>query len=150
MAKSEQREIAKILFLSGYSQKEIAVKLKVSEVTISKWSKKENWDSLKKNLLASKNERLSELYNELAALNKSIKNRKEGERFASSKEADVRRKLIRDINDLETKYNVGSTISIARDFVNFCKDIDFDFSMKAVEYFDSFINHTIEKQKWQE
>lgn len=149
MAKTELREVAKVLFMQGYTQKEIAGKIKVSEVTISRWAKEDNWDNLKKNLVNSKSERLSELYDELAEFNKMIKCREKGERFPNSKEADVRRKLIRDIADLERKYNIGQTTTIARDFVTFCRDMDFEFAQKANEYFDLFINHQIEKQKWQ-
>lgn len=149
MAKTELREVAKVLFMQGYTQKEIAGKIAVSEQTISKWSKSDHWDNLKKNLVNSKSERLSELYDELAAFNTMIKIRPEGLRFPNSKEADVRRKLIRDIADLERKYNIGQTTTIARDFITFCRDIDFDFAQKANEYFDLFINHQIEKQKWQ-
>lgn len=149
MAKTELREVAKVLFMQGYTQKEIAAKITVSEQTISKWSKTDHWDNLKKNLVNSKTERLSELYDELMALNAMIKTRNEGFRFPNSKEADIRRKLIRDIADLERKYNIGQTTVIARDFITFCRDIDFDFSQKANEYFDLFINHQIDKQKWQ-
>lgn len=149
MAKTELREVAKVLFMQGYTQKEIAAKITVSEQTISKWSKTDHWDNLKKNLVNSKTERLSELYDELMALNAMIKTRDEGFRFPNSKEADIRRKLIRDIADLERKYNIGQTTVIARDFITFCRDIDFDFSQKANEYFDLFINHQIDKQKWQ-
>ncbi len=149
MAKTELREVAKVLFMQGYTQKEIAAKINVSEQTISKWSKTDHWDNLKKNLVNSKTERLSELYDELMALNAMIKTREEGFRFPNSKEADIRRKLIRDIADLERKYNIGQTTVIARDFITFCRDIDFDFSQKANEYFDLFINHQIDKQKWQ-
>ena len=149
MAKTELREVAKVLFMQGYTQKEIAAKINVSEQTISKWSKTDHWDNLKKNLVNSKTERLSELYDELMALNAMIKTREEGFRFPNSKEADIRRKLIRDIADLERKYNIGQTTVIARDFITFCRDIAFDFSQKANEYFDLFINHQIDKQKWQ-
>lgn len=149
MAKTELRQVAKVLFMQGYTQKEIAKKLSVSEATISKWAKEDHWDNLKKNLINSKSERLSELYDELAAFNQMIKSRDITMRFPNSKEADVRRKLIRDIADLERKYNIGQTTTIARDFVTFCRDIDFEFAQKANEYFDLFINHQIEKQKWQ-
>jgi len=149
MAKTQLREVAKVLFMQGYTQKEIACKIAVSEQTISKWSKADHWENLKKNLVNSKSERLSELYDELMAFNMMIKNREEGFRFPTSKEADVRRKLIRDISELERKYNIGQTTVIARDFVTFCRDIDLDFAQKANEYFDLFINHQIEKQKWQ-
>jgi len=149
MAKTELKEVAKILFLQGMDQKEIALKLGVSEVSMSRWKKDGNWDSLKTNLLNSKTERLSELYDELAAFNMMIKSKPEGKRFPEKGEADTRRKLIRDISDLERKYNIGQTTVIARDFVNFSKDLDFEFAKRANDMFDLFINHQIEKQKWQ-
>ncbi len=148
MANEERKEVAKILFLQGYTQKEIAAKLGVSTQSLTAWRKKGNWDVLKKNLLNSKNERLSELYDELAEFNKMIKE-KEGYKVADSRQADARRKLLTDIEALERKYNIGQTTTIARDFVQFAKDIDFEFSQKALSYFDAFINHLIEKQKWQ-
>lgn len=151
MAKKELEEIAKTYFIrDGLTQKEIARKINVSEQTLSRWSKKGFWDDLRRNIVNSKTERLNELYCELAALNKTIKNRTEGSRYATSKEADIRRKLIRDIADLEKKYNIAQTTVIARDYVIFCKDIDFDFAVKASDYFDAFIHNLINKQKWQE
>ena len=148
MAKSDLNEVAKILYIQGYNQKEIAAKLNVSTVTMNKWANNGKWKTIKTNLLSSKNERLSELYEELAEFNKMIKEKKDY-KVASSKEADARRKLIKDISELERKYNIGQTISIGRDFSLFVKDIDFEFSQKAVTYFDSFINHQIDRQKWQ-
>jgi len=150
MTKKEQfGDVALLLFMQGYKQKEISNKLKLSEVTISRWAKDGNWDTLKKGVLTSKNKRISELYDELAEFNAMIQSREEGQRFPTSKEADARRKIIRDISDLEKKYNIGQTTVVARDFVLFVKDLDFDFSQKATEYFDLFINDQINKQKWQ-
>lgn len=143
------REIAQMLFLQGYLQKEIAVKLGISEQTITRWGKEDNWKHKKTNILMSKNNRLSELYEELAEFNKMIRE-KEGYKVASSKEGDARRKLIKDISELERKYNIAQTTVIARDFILFTSDMDFDFAQKANGYFDLFINDLINKQKWQE
>lgn len=148
------REVAKTLFMQGISQSEIADKLSVSKVSISRWAKEENWDVLKKNLVNSKSERLSELYDELAALGASIKSRPEGERFPTSKEADIRRKIIKDISELETKYNIAEASVIGRDFTLFCRDLTQDedteltFAKRVNDIFELFIDHLIEKQKW--
>jgi transcriptional regulator with XRE-family HTH domain len=147
--KTELRQVAKILFMQGFQQKEIAVKTGISAVSVNRWAKEDHWETLKKNLVNSKSERLSELYDELAALNAAIKNQPEGQRYPDAKQAHSRRLLIRDIADLERKYNIGQTTTIARDFVMFCKDIDFEFSQKANDYFDLFITNQIERQKWQ-
>ena len=70
--KSKQKEIARILYLQDYRQKDIADKLGVAENTVCRWAKTEAWDSLKKNLLNSKYQRLAELYNELEEFNRMI------------------------------------------------------------------------------
>jgi uncharacterized protein YjcR len=148
-SKRDDRNIAQMLYLQGMLQKEIALKLSRSEKTISSWKNEDNWDYKKTNIMMSRNDRLSELYQELAEFNRKIQD-KEDYKVADSKEADARRKLIKDIRELETKYNVAETISIGRDFCNYLKDIDFDFAMQVMESYEGFVNQTIQKQKWQE
>ena len=148
MAKRELREVAQVLFMQGYIQKEIALKLKVSETTVSKWAKEDNWKHKKTNILMSRDNRLSELYEELAEFNRMIK-AKDDYKIATSKEADARRKLIKDIKELETSYNIAETIQIGRDFTIYLKDLDFDFATQVLESYEGFVNHIIEKQKWQ-
>lgn len=142
------RRVAQELFYEGLSQKAIALKLEVSENTISEWSKKDNWKSKKDNIILSKDTRLSELYEELKEFNRMIQE-KEDYKVASSKEADARRKLIRDIKELETSYNIAETIQIGRDFTTYLKDLDYDFATQVLESYEGFVNHIIEKQKWQ-
>jgi DNA-binding transcriptional regulator LsrR (DeoR family) len=152
---THNREIAKILFMQGFLQQEISEKIGVSKVSVCRWSKEEHWETLKKNLVNSKTERLSELYDELAALNLTIKSRESGQRFPLPKEADIRRKIIKDISDLETKYNVAEASVIARDFTLFCRDMtqgndkELVFAKEVNNLFELFIDHLIEKQKWQ-
>lgn len=149
MAKKDLREVAQILFMQGFIQKEIALKLGVSENTVSKWSREDNWKDKKSNILMSKDSRLSEMYEELAEMNKAIRDKKEN-KFANQKEATARRMLIKDIKELETKYNIAETIQIGKDFTTFLKDLDFDLAMQVLNSFDGFVNHIIQKQKWQE
>ena len=149
MAKENLKEIAKVLYLQGYKQKDIAAKLSVSENTVTRWVKTESWDTLKKNLLTSKYQRLAELYAELEETNRMIKE-KEGYKVATSKEADARRKLIADITQLESKYNIGQVTTIAREYTEFLRQIDYDFASQALTYFEAFIEQLLEKQKWQE
>lgn len=148
MAKEQLKEVAKVLFLQDYKQKDIAAKLNVSENTVTRWAKEGCWANLKKNLLNSKYTRLAELYDELEETNKMIRE-KEGYKVANSKEADARRKLIADIAELETKYNIGQVTTIARDYVNFIRQIDFEFAQQSLTYLEAFVEQLMEKQKWQ-
>lgn len=145
---TQLRQVAQALFYQGCEQKEIARRIDVSENTLSKWSQKDNWKTKKENIIMSRDSRLSELYEELAEHNKMIRE-KPGYKIANSKEADARRKCIRDIKELETAFNIAEAIQIGRDFTSYAKEIDFEAAMKILEMYDGFINHLIEKKKWQ-
>ena len=148
--RQQQREVAQLLYLSGsLRQKEIALKLGVSENTVSRWAKADNWDTLKTNLLTAKKQRLSELYNELKEFNRMIAE-KDGYKVADSKEADARRKLITDIKELETKYSLAQTITIGEDFCELVKQVDYTLAERVMELYNGFINAKIEENKWQE
>lgn len=147
---NNNRELAQVLFLQGGLQKkEIAEKMGVSQQTITNWAKADNWDALKKNLLTGKKRILSQLYDELGEFNRMIQER-EGYKVATSKEADARRKLIKDIKDLETKYSIAQTTQVAMDFCDFLKPLDMDLAKTVTDYFSAFIQEQVEKQKWQE
>lgn len=74
--KQVEKDFAKILFVNDYvTQKEIAIRLKVSEKTVGKWCKDGNWDSLKTSMLVTKDNQLTALYEQLEIKNKEIKNR---------------------------------------------------------------------------
>lgn len=147
--KNNNRELAQVLFLQGGMQKkDIAEKLGVSQQTITTWAKADNWDALKKNLLTGKQQILAQLYDELEEFNRMIKE-KDDYKVATSREADARRKLIKDIKDLETKYNIAQTTQVAMDFCEFLKPVDYNLAQSMVEYFNAFIQDQVEKQKWQ-
>lgn len=142
-----KRQIARTLFVQGgMTQKEIASKLEVTEQTISRWAKKDHWDELKKNVMSGKQEILRSLYTELQKLQTIIE---EDGGVADSKQADIRRKLITDIRQLETRFSVSQTVQVGMDFCEFLKEIDFELAGKISQYFQAFIDEQIEKQKWQ-
>lgn len=147
--KDNRQELAEILFMQGYMQKEIAKMVGAAELTVSRWAKADNWEERRKRTLNGKNHRLAELYDELAEFNKMIAER-DGYKIATSKEADVRRKLIRDIADLESKYNIAQTTTIARDFVMFLRREDAELAEIVLKHFDAFINDIVQHAKWQD
>lgn len=140
MDREAKKELAKMYYLRGLTvQKELAAKVGVTEKTIGKWIKDEKWDDLKLNIPMVKQEQLQKLLRELAALNQSIEDREEGQRFATSKEADVRRKLVADIKDLEEDASVADTISVAMAFTKWVSQDDLELSRRLSDLFDSFI-----------
>lgn len=64
--KQVERDLAKVLFVNdNVSQKEIALRLKISEKTVGKWVKDGGWEKLKVSMLITKDNQLTGLYKQL-------------------------------------------------------------------------------------
>lgn len=64
---------------------------------------------------------------------------------ATSKEADVIVKITSSIQKLENETSLGSIIEVAKDFIEFVREIDFEKSKDVTVLFDSFINSKMNK-----
>lgn len=139
--KERLQEHAKLLYTRDNItiQKELAERVGVTEKTIGEWIKDLGWEKLKRNFILTREEQLANLLDELEELNAAIKNKKEGERFADSKEANVRRFLIRDIKDLETKALLPEIISSLTQFLDFIRRNNFEDTKLIACYVDAFI-----------
>lgn len=131
---------AKILIVrEKLSQKEAAKLAGVSTVTMSKWYKAEGWGKLQRNFLLTREEQMGALLNELVAINEHILTKPEGERFADSKLGDVRRKLVKDIKELETKAALPEIIHACTGLLEFIRKVDLEVAQELSKYVDSFI-----------
>ncbi len=140
----QKREWALLLFTKeNLDQKEIAAKVGVSEVTISKWKQKYHWEELKVSITITKEEQLKNLYRQIAELNKSIASREEGKRFATSTEADSIAKLANAIDKMETDIGLSDIISTIKSFLSWLRKLDLPKAQELVPLFDSFIKTKI-------
>ena len=132
---------AKVLFTrDGVTTiKELSFQVGISEKTIGKWINEEGWQKLQKNFLLTREQEMANMLDELAELNKHIKNKPEGMRFADSKEGDVRRKLTKDIKELETSANLPEIIHVCKNVLDFIRKIDLTEAQKFSKYIDSYI-----------
>ncbi|TZF81812.1 transcriptional regulator [Pedobacter sp. BS3] len=132
---------AKILYTrEGLTlQKELAQRVGVSENTISKWVIEGKWESLKKNFLLTREERMSDLLDELTEIQEFIKNQPEGRRFADSKLGDVRRKLIKDIKELETNASREEIIHALTKLIQFVRPENLNDARIITQWADVFI-----------
>ncbi len=136
----QKRDWALLLYTKeNLEQKEIALKVGVSEVTISKWKKKYHWEELKVSITITKEEQLKNLYRQIAELNKNIASRDEGERYATSKEADSITKLANAIEKMETDIGLSDIVSTVKRFLAWLRKFDLEKAQELVPLFDSFI-----------
>ena len=74
MKNLEKKELAGALYTkSQLNRKQIATQVGTTEKTLRKWIEEENWDAIKDSLQITRPQLLQESYQQLAAINKKIK-----------------------------------------------------------------------------
>jgi len=142
--RKQKKELAKMLYLYELlTQKEIAQRVEISEVTLSKWINTEGWESHKVSITMTKEEQLKNLYQQLAAINNAILQKEEGKRFASASEADTITKLANAIEKMETDTGIAEIVSVSKKFLNWVRKFDLKKAQEIGPVFDAFIKDCI-------
>jgi len=121
------------------TQKELAQKVGISEQTMGKWIRDEGWEKLKANFVLTRQEQMANLLNELSELNAFILKKPAGLRFADAKEGDVRRKLVKDIKELETKALLPDVIHACVGLLEFVRKINLSTAQELSKYVDGYV-----------
>lgn len=143
-----KKEHAKLLFTQEkLSQKEIAERVNVSEQTITKWVNANNgeWRRLRQNLIVTKKEQLSRIYEQLDEITEEVQKREKGKRYVNSKEADILVKLTAAAKNLETETSLAEIIEVVMRFLNWMRPVDLEKAKEFSGYFDGFIKDQLKK-----
>jgi transcriptional regulator with XRE-family HTH domain len=143
-----KKEHAKLLFTQEkLSQKEIAERVNVSEQTITKWVNANNgeWRRLRQNLIVTKKEQLSRIYEQLDEITEEVQKREKGKRYVNSKEADILVKLTAAAKNLETETSLAEIIEVGMRFLNWMRPVDLEKAKEFSGYFDGFIKDQLKK-----
>ncbi len=145
MTNEQKKDLARLMYVSEptSSQKEVASRVGVSEQTMSKWVREDQWDKLRRSKLASRQQELANAYLQLEELNTKIMARAQGSRFPDSKEADTLLKLSAHIRNLETKMNVAVIMDVGIHFVDYVRSVAPDKSADVLDLYDSFMKHVV-------
>jgi len=139
----DKRDHAKLLFIhEQLNQKEIAARIKVSEVTISKWANADSWDGLRVSITITKEEQLKNLYRQLAEMNKAIAER-DDKKYASSAEADAISKLATAIDKMESDVGIADIVSVAKKFLTWLRKFDLVKAQEMTPLFDAFVKDNL-------
>lgn len=139
--KQRLQEYAKLLYVRENisSQTELAQKVGVTVKTIAQWINDGNWERYKRNLVLTRNEQMALLLEELEELNSVIQNKEQGKRYADYKESNIRRNLIKDIKELETKASVSEAINALTGFLNFMRSQNLEKAQEVSHWVDVYI-----------
>ena len=139
----DKRDHAKLLFIhEQLSQKEIAARIKVSEVTVSKWANADSWDGLRVSITITKEEQLKNLYRQLSEMTRVIATR-EGNKYASASEADAISKLAGAIEKMESDVGIADIVSVAKKFLTWLRKFDLVKAQEITPLFDAFVKDNL-------
>ena len=125
LSNTQKKEWAKTLNLKeNLTQQEIADRVGVSRITVNRWIADGKWEEQKVGLTLTREEQVSNLYRQVAEINRKIAEKPEGERFASTSEADILGKLSAAIRKMETDVGIADIISVQTKFIEFLRPID--------------------------
>jgi len=138
------KEYAQILYTGHQlTYEEIAEKTGVHEQTIGRWVAAESWKRFQRNFQAEREIQIGHLQDELIKLNGNIRKRPEDEQVATSKEADIRRKLVRDIKDLETATSLHNIIAVCKSLLGFIRKADLAKAKEFSRWMDAYIKSVL-------
>lgn len=137
---SQKKQWAQTLYLrENLTQLEIAERVGVSRVTVSKWVRDGKWEEQKAGLTLTRQEQVANLYRQVAEINRTIATRHEGERFPNSKEADILGKLSAAIRNMEQETGIADIISVLTAFIEWLRPLDLDKAKEITRLADAFI-----------
>lgn len=137
---AQKKEWAKTLYLrENLTQQEIADRVGVSRVTVSNWVRSGKWEGQKVGLTLTRQEQVANLYRQVAEINRTISSRAEGERFATSKEADILGKLSAAIKKMEQDAGIADIISVLIGFIDWLRPLDLEKAREITRLADAYI-----------
>lgn len=139
----DKRDHAKLLFIhEQLSQKEIAARVEVSEVSISKWAREDNWEQHRVSITITKEEQLKNLYRQLAEMNKTIAER-DGNKYPNASEADAISKLAGAIEKMESDTGIADIISVFKKFLTWLRKADLKKAQELTPLLDTFVKENL-------
>nr|DAP56148.1 MAG TPA: Protein of unknown function (DUF1804) [Caudoviricetes sp.] len=142
LTNQQKKDWAKLLYMQGELQsKQIAEKVGINPVTMSKWSKEGNWDMLRAAITTTREEQVRNMYMQIAEINKVIAARPD--KYATSAEADTINKLSAAINKMEGEYGIADIISVSKQILFWLRKRDPEKAIELSYYFDEFVKEKL-------
>lgn len=140
LTNTQKKEWAKTLYLKeNLTQQEIADRVGISRVSVSNWVRAGKWEQQRTGITLTREEQVRNLYRQVAEINRAIAARDEGNRFATSQEADIIGKLSKSIRQMETEAGIADVISVLTRFIDFLRPLDLEKAKDVTSLADAYI-----------
>lgn len=142
---ADKQYLAKILFTrENLEQKIVALRVGVTEKTMSKWVNDGKWRELRRRMLVTKEHQINTLYGQLENLNNIIEASEK--KHADNKQADILIKLTASIRNLETDLAIADLVESGMRFIKYLQQVGtVEQVIEVAEMWNSFIQVSIKK-----
>ncbi len=138
--KDKEKTLAKELYFhTNKTIEEIAEIVNVNRSTLSGWIKANGWATIKEAQKQTPERVVNDMYAELEQMNKAIKSREEGAKYATSGESDSRNKIITGIAKLQNQTGLAQYVQVLTSAMDFIQSKDLDLSKKIVPLLQEFL-----------
>lgn len=140
LTNKQKKEWARSLYLhESLTQQEIADRVGVSRVTVSRWFRDEKWEEHKVGITLTRREQVQSFYRQVGEINKAIQTKPEGQRYPDAKQADTLVKLTAAIHNMEQEVGIAERIAVLTDVIEWLRKADLDKAKELATVFDSYI-----------
>ncbi|GGG33340.1 phage terminase small subunit-related protein [Hymenobacter glacieicola] len=141
-----KKEYALTLYLySGKTQQEIALRVGVSENTLTTWKKEGEWDTIKGALTATKPQLIKDFYQQITLIQQGAKNTDGTPRAMDLKETQAVRLITKAIAELDKTLSLDVYVQVMEEFVRWLYEAKPDAAQEFLPWLDRFM-----KQKFGE
>jgi len=146
----QKHDAARLLFMEGFSQKEIARYMRVTENTVSKWSQSGKWKERKISLSLMQDNSVQRIMELIDYQTTALKRKKDSwidedpdtTRLIDRGDIDALQKLFTTIRRDSKKFT--DYVSVLKEFFEYLEAVDLKLAKGLTAYGDRFLN---EKQK---
>lgn len=140
----KKKALAKDIYTLGqFTFEEIAEKVGSTRQTVSKWCKEGQWDELKAGMTVSREQILKGMYSQVHEINKAIRTKNDGERYATPSQADTLSKLSAAIQKMENDTGISDLVSAGIRFSDWMRRVDMDKAKEFVQLWDAFLKEQL-------
>lgn len=133
----QHQQARNLYFQTDMTHADIAAIIGVSDQTIYRWIKQNNWKQMKEAAMRAPLAIVEMLYKQLYALNNNICTRDEP--VPTLQESEINRKLINSIDKLKKQASLSENIQVLMGFTGFLNKMDNDLAKKVVTYADQYL-----------
>ena len=140
-----KKALAQLLYVeNGLTRREVSDMVGGAETTITNWSEKGNWKTLRVSVIGSRQKTIERLY---AALNDVLTIPKGEGKKTTQKEKKLIPQQTAAISNIDRTQDIAFYVSVLREFLQFIRPLDLSLTQNIAEYINSFIQKKIREIK---